>query len=350
MNEKPTTPASPTRHRALRVENLYTVYRNGARETSVVRGVSFEVRAGEIVGLVGESGSGKSTVLKSLLDLIGEQGEARTDVLEIAGQDVRSLPRAEYRRMRGVQMSFVSQDPVNAFNPAWTIGSQLRRVLKRLSPDQSRKELDRWALELLKNVGIDGRGKLNSYPFQFSQGQLQRIMIALACASDRLQVLLADEPTTSLDVTIEAQVLHLIRRLRDELGMAVLLVTHNLSVVAEVCDRVMVMYAGRLVEEAPVRDLFHNPQHPYTRQLLKAIPTFPRDGKRLETMPGLVPDLSVDVPGCAFAPRCQDRISGLCDQTRPVMPPATDPGAARAACHLVTPADGAVEAEGSGHE
>ena len=183
------------------------------------------------------------------------------------------------------------------------------RSSRRLAPDKSRRELDAWALELLKNVGIDGRGKLTSYPFQFSQGQLQRIMIALACASDRLQVLLADEPTTSLDVTIEAQVLQLIRRLRDERGMAVVLVTHNLSVVAEICDRVMVMYAGRLVEEAPVRELFRNPRHPYTRQLLKAIPSFPARRKRLETMPGRVPDLSVDVPGCAFAPRCQERIA-----------------------------------------
>lgn len=272
-------------------------------------------------------------------------GEARTDVLQVAGRDVRTLPRAEYRRMRGVEMSFVSQDPVNAFNPAWTIGSQLRRVLKRLSPDKSRKELDAWALELLRNVGIDGRGKLKSYPFQFSQGQLQRIMIALACASDRLQVLLADEPTTSLDVTIEAQVLRLIRRLRDERGMAVVLVTHNLSVVAEVCDRVMVMYAGRLVEEAPVRELFRNPRHPYTRQLLKAIPAFPRDGKRLETMPGRVPDLSVDVPGCAFAPRCQERISELCDHTRPVMSSATEGGGARVACHLVASPPAAGEAD-----
>ncbi len=336
MNGQKATPAPSSGPLALRVENLRTVYRNGGRETSVVRGVSFQVHAGEIVGLVGESGSGKSTVLKSLLDLIGDQGEARTDALEVAGRDVRSLPRAQYRRMRGIEMSFVSQDPVNAFNPAWTIGSQLRRALRRLAPGKSRRELDAWALELLKNVGIDGRGKLTSYPFQFSQGQLQRIMIALACASDRLQVLLADEPTTSLDVTIEAQVLQLIRRLRDERGMAVLLVTHNLSVVAEICDRVMVMYAGRLVEEAPVRELFRNPQHPYTRQLLKAIPSFPRDGRRLETMPGRVPDLSVDVPGCAFAPRCRERIAGLCDHTRPVMPPVTEPGAARAACHLVT--------------
>lgn len=336
MNGQRETAAGRPERLALRLENLRTVYHNGGRQIPVVRGISFGVHAGEIVGLVGESGCGKSTVLKSLLDLIGDQGEARADVLEVAGRDVRSLPRAEYRRMRGVEMSYVSQDPVNAFNPAWTIGSQVRRVLKRLAPGKSRKELDAWALELLRDVGIDGRGKLRSYPFQFSQGQLQRIMIALACASDRLQVLLADEPTTSLDVTIEAQVLQLIGRLRAERGMAVVLVTHNLSVVAEVCDRVMVMYAGRLVEEAPVRDLFRNPQHPYTRQLLKAIPPFPRDGKRLETMPGQVPDPSVDAPGCAFAPRCRDRISGLCDRVRPVMPPATGPGTARAACHLVT--------------
>ncbi|MBX6750605.1 MAG: ABC transporter ATP-binding protein [Micromonosporaceae bacterium] len=340
-----TTSTHPHRPPALRVENLHTVYRNGAQETSVVRGVSFDVHSGEIVGLVGESGSGKSTVLKSLLDLIGENGQARADVLEVAGQDVRSLPRAEYRRMRGVELAFISQDPANAFNPAWTIGSQFRRVLKRHFPGMSRRELDAWAVELLGAVGIDGRGKLDSYPFQFSQGQLQRIMIALACASERLQVLLADEPTTSLDVTIEAQVLQLIRRLRDERGLAVVLVTHNLAVVAEMCDRVLVMYAGRIVEDAPVRDLFRNPQHPYTRQLLKSIPAFPRDGRRLHTMTGAVPDLSIDVAGCAFAPRCEERISGLCDTIRPVLPPRTERATARAACHVVS---GAVPAASGG--
>lgn len=341
---------SERQHRppALRVENLYTVYRNGAQETSVVRGVSFDVHSGEIIGLVGESGSGKSTVLKSLLDLIGENGQARADVLEVAGRDVRSLPRAEYRQMRGVELAFISQDPANAFNPAWTIGSQFRRVLKRHSPGLSRRELDAWAIELLKAVGIDGRGKLDSYPFQFSQGQLQRIMIALACASDRLQVLLADEPTTSLDVTIEAQVLQLIKRLRDERGLAVVLVTHNLAVVAEMCDRVLVMYAGRIVEDAPVRELFRNPRHPYTRQLLKSIPAFPRDGRRLHTMTGAVPDLSVDVPGCAFAPRCEERIDGLCERVRPVLPP---PGTtARAACHLVSGTVPAAAPKGEGDD
>lgn len=320
---------------AVRVENLHTVYRNGDRETSVVRGVSFSVQRGEIVGLVGESGSGKSTVLKSVLDLLGDKGEARADVLEIAGRDLRTLPAAELRKLRTVEMAVVAQDPINAFNPSWTIGSQFRRVLKRHAPDKSRKQLDAWSLELLAGVGIDGTGKLKSYPFEFSQGQLQRIMIALASASDKLQVLLADEPTTSLDVTIEAQVLQLIRRLRDERNLAVVLVTHNLAVVAEMCDRVMVMYAGRIVEDAPVREIFRNPQHPYTKQLLKAIPAFPRDRQRLHTMTGAVPDLTVDPEGCAFAPRCDHRIVGLCDTVRPALLPAPGQELALAACHLV---------------
>lgn len=319
---------------ALRVEDLHTVYRSGGAETSVVRGVSFEVNRGEIVGLVGESGSGKSTVLKALLDTLGPTGEAQSRVLEVAGRDVHALPRSEYRTLRGVEMSVVSQDPVNAFNPAWSIGSQFRRVLKRLYPRRGRRELNERILELLRGVGIDGRDKLKAYPFQFSQGQLQRIMIAVATSSERLQVLLADEPTTSLDVTIEAQILDLIRRLRDERNLAVVLVTHNLPVVAEICDRVMVMYAGRIVEQAPVRELFRNPQHPYTRQLIKANPAFPRDGRRLHSMTGTVPNLSVDTPGCAFAPRCEERIEGLCEVRRPVLVPGPG-GTSSAACHLL---------------
>ena len=319
---------------ALRVEDLRTVYRSGEQETSVVRGVSFQVSRGEIVGLVGESGSGKSTVLKSLLDMIGASGEVKSRALEVAGRNVHAMPRSEYRKLRGVEMSVVSQDPVNSFNPAWSVGSQFRRVLKRLYPHLGHRELNERVLELLRGVGIDGHGKLKAYPFQFSQGQLQRIMIALATSSDRLQVLLADEPTTSLDVTIEAQILNLIRRLRDERNLAVVLVTHNLPVVAEICDRVMVMYAGRIVEEAPVRELFCNPQHPYTRQLLKAIPAFPRDGRRLHAMAGAVPNLSVDTPGCAFTPRCEERINGVCEVVRPVLQRAPN-GASWAACHLL---------------
>lgn len=245
----------------------------------MLEGVSFQVSRGEIVGLVGESGSGKSTVLKALLDTIGPSGEAHSISLEVAGRDVHALPRAEYRRLRGIEMSLVSQDPVNSFNPAISVGSQFRRVLKRLYPHLGRRELDDRILKLLRGVGIDGRGKLKAYPFQFSQGQLQRFMIALATSSDRLQVLLADEPTTSLDVTIEAQILDLLRGLRDERNLAVVLVTHNLPVVAETCDRVMVMHGGRIVEDAPVRELFRHPQHWYTKQLIDAIPTFPKGGR-----------------------------------------------------------------------
>ena len=155
---------------AVRVENLHTVYRNGDRETSVVRGVSFSVQRGEIVGLVGESGSGKSTVLKSILDLLGTKGEARADVLEIAGRDLRTIPAAQLRKLRTVEMAVVAQDPINAFNPSWTIGSQFRRVLKRHAPGKSRKELDAWSLELLAGVGIDGTGKLKSYPVRVQPG------------------------------------------------------------------------------------------------------------------------------------------------------------------------------------
>jgi oligopeptide/dipeptide ABC transporter ATP-binding protein len=187
-------------------------------------------------------------------------------------------------------------------------------------------------------VGVDARGKLDKYAFMFSQGQLQRIMIAAACLGGQPALLLADEPTTSLDVTIEAQVLQLLRDLRQELGLALVLVTHNLALVAELCDRVLVMYAGRLVEEADVYSLFEHPSPPYTAQLLRAIPTFPNDGKRLYAMGGRVPDLAAAMPGCPFAPRCEGYLGEICEALRPELVPSGANGQ-RAACHLysVTP-------------
>lgn len=236
----------------------------------------------------------------------------------------------------------IFQDPINSFNPSWTIGSQFRRVLSLHRPDLKRNEYDAEILRLLKGVGIDGRGKLKSYPFQFSQGQLQRIMIAVACASKDLKVLLADEPTTSLDVTIEAQVLELLRTLRTERNLAMVLVTHDLSVVAEMCDKVVVMYAGRIVEVADVYDLFERPQHPYTEQLLKAIPGFPHDGERLYAMRGAVPSLDAPIKGCRFVDRCDSKLGSICDTTAPELFQIGDSGAA-AACHRVNAATAPIE-------
>lgn len=331
----PSSTVTPVTDReVLRVENLRTTYQFRGAPVPAVKRFSLTVRPGEIVGLVGESGSGKSTALKSILGMLRPPATVEADAVVLDGRDLRTLSEEEARKVRGGEMAMIFQDPINSFNPSWTIGSQFRRVLKLHRPDLGRHEYDAEILRLLKGVGIDGRGKLDSYPFQFSQGQLQRIMIAVACASKDLKVLLADEPTTSLDVTIEAQVLELLRTLRAERELAMVLVTHDLSVVAEMCDKVVVMYAGQVVEVADVYSLFENPQHPYTKQLLQAIPGFPHDGERLYAMRGAVPPLSAPIRGCWFADRCDSKIGSVCDDVPPALLPVGTDGAA-AACHLV---------------
>ncbi|WP_162598773.1 ABC transporter ATP-binding protein [Nocardioides gilvus] len=318
----------------LRVTDLRTTYQFRGLPVPAVKRFSLSVKPGEIVGLVGESGSGKSTALKSILGMLRPPAQVEAEEIILTGRDLRSLSEEEMRKVRGGEMAMIFQDPINSFNPSWTIGSQFRRVLSLHRPDLERKEYDEEILRLLKGVGIDGRGKLNSYPFQFSQGQLQRIMIAVACASKELKVLLADEPTTSLDVTIEAQVLELLRTLRVERNLSMVLVTHDLSVVAEMCDKVVVMYAGQVVEVADVFNLFESPQHPYTQQLLQAIPGFPHDGERLYAMRGAVPGLATEIQGCWFADRCDSKLGSICDTTPPPLYPVTATGGL-AACHRV---------------
>ena len=326
-------------HEVLTVRGLRTTYEFRGKPVPAVKDFSLTVRAGEIVGIVGESGSGKSTVLKSIQGMHRPPTQVTAEEISLGGRDLRTLSSEEARKVRGGKMSVIFQDPINSFNPAWTIGSQFRRVLFLHRPDLKKHEYDEEIIRLLSDVGIEGRGKLNSYPFQFSQGQLQRIMIAIACASSDLKVLLADEPTTSLDVTIEAQVLELLRRLREQRHLGMVLVTHDLSVIAEMCDRVVVMYSGEVVEVADVYDLFERPQHPYTEQLLKAIPQFPHDGQRLYAMRGAVPSLDADLPGCPFAPRCDRYIGDICDSVKPALSPVPHATEGRAACHLITQPD-----------
>ncbi|MFC6152337.1 ABC transporter ATP-binding protein [Nocardioides yefusunii] len=340
----PTTSGAAGADEVLRVTNLQTTYQFRGEPVPAVKRFALSVKPGEIVGLVGESGSGKSTALKSILGMLRPPAKVEADEILLAGRDLRQLDEEELRKVRGGEMAMIFQDPINSFNPSWTIGSQFRRVLSLHRPDLQPKEYDAEILRLLKSVGIDGRGKLKAYPFQFSQGQLQRIMIAVACASNDLKVLLADEPTTSLDVTIEAQVLELLRTLRTERNLAMVLVTHDLSVVAEMCDKVVVMYAGQVVEVADVYDLFEKPQHPYTKQLLQAIPGFPHDGERLYSMRGAVPPLTSDIKGCWFADRCDNKLGAICDTTMPELFQIGTAGAA-ASCHRVAP--GAAQLEGS---
>jgi oligopeptide/dipeptide ABC transporter ATP-binding protein len=298
-----------------------------------VEDVSFCIHPGEAVGLVGESGSGKSTVLRSLLGLIRAPGRVVAGEVIFRGRDLRRLAEDELRRVRGGQISLIFQDPVNAFNPSLTIGDQLRRILRLQRHQEPSGGYDREIGRMLARVGVDATGKLNQYAFNFSQGQLQRIMIAAACLGGEPALLLADEPTTSLDVTIEAQVLQLLRDLRHELGLALILVTHNLALVAELCDRVLVMYAGRLVEDGSVYSTFETPKHPYTRQLLRSLPRFPASAERLEAMPGIVPDLARLPDGCTFAPRCDQYIGAICNTRVPELVAAGQLDQ-RAACHL----------------
>ncbi|MFY1698361.1 MULTISPECIES: ABC transporter ATP-binding protein [unclassified Solwaraspora] len=258
------------------IENLQVSYRGHGQHVQAVAPMSLAVPAGQKLGIVGESGSGKSTLLKAVLGLIRPPGVVRADGIWLDGTDLRSLSRREFRSRCGSEIAMIFQDPVNALNPAFSIRDQFRRSFRLHQPELPRSRYTETMLRALASVGIDGRDKLGRYPFEFSQGQLQRIMIALACSSPRLKVLLADEPTSSLDVTTQAQVLDLLHALQAELGFSLVIVTHNLPVVAELCDRALVMCRGEVVEDTDVIALFEQPAHDYTRHLLASMAALPQ--------------------------------------------------------------------------
>ena len=294
-------------------------------------GISFDVRAREIVALVGESGSGKSVTAFALLDLVPEPGRTAGGEIVFEGRDVRGLPPAELRKIRGGGIGLVFQEPGSALDPVRTIGDELVGVLRR-HQGLSRDEAQIAAVDWLRRVSLpEPERRMDDYPHRMSGGMKQRATIALALAGGP-RLLVADEPTTALDVTIQAQILALLRRLREELGLAVLLITHDLGVVAEVADRALVMYAGEIVEEADVGDLFGAPAHPYTRGLLASRPDAGgTPGSRLVAIAGSVPEAGSRGAGCLFAPRCLDAISA-CLVGRPSLREVA-PGH-RAACIL----------------
>jgi oligopeptide/dipeptide ABC transporter ATP-binding protein len=300
-----------------------------------IRDVTLQVEPSEAVAIVGESGSGKTTVLRAIVGLLADSARASGSV-RLRGQELLGAPEAQMRSIRGSQVGLIFQDPVNCFNPSMTIGAQLRRALRLNRPDIPRAQREAQILAMLEKVGIDARGKLDDHPYQFSQGQLQRIMIALVCIGCQPALVLADEPTTSLDVTSEAQVLELLRQLRLERSLALVLVTHNLAVAAQLCERVIVMYAGRIVETASTEELFQRPAHPYTRQLLATLPRFPHEGGRLSPIPGEPAGAPLVEHGCAFAPRCAQLIGAECAETVPGLIPV-GAGEQRAACLLYAP-------------
>ncbi|MFD1713406.1 ABC transporter ATP-binding protein [Amnibacterium flavum] len=282
--------------------------RFGAAESmaSAVDSVSLEVKSGEIFGIVGESGCGKSTLANAVMGLLPGaahvDGSAKLQNREVLGLDEKSL-----RALRGDEMSMIFQDASASLDPTWPVGDQIAETI-RAHRKVSRREAKQQAIDLMTEVGIpDAASRYGDAPHRLSGGMRQRIVIAAALANQP-KLLIADEPTTALDVTIQAQVLQLIRRLRDDHGTTVVLITHDLGVVAEICDRVGVMYAGQLVEVADTADLFAAPRHPYTRALLAASPGVPTESRRLATIPGQVPAPSDQIPGCRFQERCPRRL------------------------------------------
>jgi len=288
----------------LEVTDLRTHFHTRNGVVRAVDGVSFALEKGETLGLVGESGSGKSVTCQSLLRLVPQPPARLAGRALFAGIDLLACPARELRAIRGRRIGMIFQDPMTSLNPYLRISDQLIEPLLIHEKLSRRNALAR-GLAMLEAVGInDAAARLHHYPHEFSGGMRQRVMIAMALIA-RPELLIADEPTTALDVTVQAQILDLIRRLQRELGMAVIFITHDLGVVASLCDRVQVMYAGRIVESATTVDLFARPQHPYTRALQRSIPALQPKGAELFTIPGLPPDLSRLPPACPFAPRCE---------------------------------------------
>jgi oligopeptide/dipeptide ABC transporter ATP-binding protein len=290
------------REAILEVKNLRTSFGS----VNAVDNVSFNVRKGEAVALVGESGCGKSVTAMSIMRLVAPPGKVTAGEVKFKGQDLAKLSEKQMREIRGDDIAMIFQEPMTSLNPVFKIGDQVAEAI-RIHQKLSKKDAWKRAGDMLELVSIpDPHKRLYDYPHQLSGGMRQRVMIAMALSCDP-ELLIADEPTTALDVTIQAQIMELLASLQQRLGLAILLITHDLGVVAEFCERVIVMYTGRIVEEAPVRDLFANPAHPYTRGLLKSLPSVAgRENKRLPTIKGMVPPITNLPEGCKFNPRCPD--------------------------------------------
>ena len=302
----------------LEITNLTIEFGPVARPVRAVDDVSFAIEAGGSVGVVGESGSGKSLTALAILRLIPEPpGRISTGRIAFAGIDLLTLPRDRMPDIRGREIAMIFQEPMSSLNPVMTIGDQIGEVLY-LHERLSRRERRARVIAALASVGIPApEERLGAFPHQFSGGMRQRVMIAMAVACSP-KLLIADEPTTALDVTVQAQVLTLMRELRERLDTAVLLVSHDLGVIAEITDRVVVMYAGKVVETGEVREIFRHPAHPYTQALLQSIPRVDDDRRRLYQIPGGVPSPATRPPGCPFAPRCPSRLA-ICAQEMPPM-------------------------------
>jgi len=303
----------------LELRNLTTIYPTKRGLVRAVDDVSFAMERGQILGIVGESGCGKSTVLLSIMRLIRRPGRIDQGEIQFRGENLRDLSPNAIRNIRGKEISMIFQDPLSTLNPAYPVGEQIRESLQlhrvmndgRLRLSQRAREKER-VVQVMTEVGIPSpMDRYAAYPHQFSGGMQQRALIAIALVCEPA-LLLADEPTTALDVTIQAQILDLMRRINQDHGTSIILVTHDLGLAAEFCDTIAVMYAGRIVEQGPVDDVVSHPQHPYTQGLLNCRPRISERDLRVEPIPGNVPDLADLPPGCTFAPRCPRR-QAVCD-------------------------------------
>ncbi len=298
----------------LEVKDLRTSFFTPAGEVKAVNGVSFELEHGKVLGIVGESGSGKSVTAYSIMQILEKTGKIVSGSIKFNGQELVGAGEKVMKTIRGNKISIIFQDPMTSLNPTYTIGHQLMEAIL-LHTDRNKKEAYDRAVEMLRLVNVnDPEKRMKQYPFEFSGGMRQRVMIAMALACEP-DVLIADEPTTALDVTIQAQILELMQSLQKELGMAIIMITHDLGVVAQLCDEVIVMYAGSICEQGTADEIFYNPKHEYTKGLIRSIPTVDNDDEKLQPITGTPIDLLNMPAGCPFAPRC-DAAMKICLRER----------------------------------
>lgn len=299
----------------LSVQNLHTSFHTDKGEVKAVNGVTFNLEKGKILGIVGESGSGKSVTAYSIMRILEKNGRITEGKILYKGQDIAEFSEKQMREFRGKCCSIIFQDPMTSLNPVFTVGNQLKEAIE-LHTDRKGKEAEARAIEMLTLVGVNEPEKrVKQYPYELSGGMRQRVMIAMALACEP-DILIADEPTTALDVTIQAQILELMQSLQKKLGMAIIMVTHDLGVIADMCDEIIVMYGGRVCERGTAKDIFYRPHHEYTKGLLRSIPNVDRIGEKLIPIPGTPINLLNMPKGCAFCPRCEEAMK-ICIEEQP---------------------------------
>ena len=299
----------------LSVQNLHTSFHTDKGEVKAVNGVTFNLEKGKILGIVGESGSGKSVTAYSIMRILEKNGRITEGKILYKGQDIAEFSEKQMREFRGKCCSIIFQDPMTSLNPVFTVGNQLKEAIE-LHTDRKGKEAEARAIEMLTLVGVNEPEKrVKQYPYELSGGMRQRVMIAMALACEP-DILIADEPTTALDVTIQAQILELMQSLQKKLGMEIIMVTHDLGVIADMCDEIIVMYGGRVCERGTAEDIFYRPHHEYTKGLLRSIPNVDRIGEKLIPIPGTPINLLNMPKGCAFCPRCEEAMK-ICIEEQP---------------------------------